>query len=172
MIKECLVCGKKFDGPSYKKYCGSKCRRKEDSKKRQHPPEMKVCDVCGKEFLAFSMRRKTCSDECSIEHERQWRNAYRKKYYKEVEAGTRTIERKEKEEGVNIMSKKMEEEFFKERERMNRFRRGDPEALERNAARAKQCGVSYGYYMGMKYSMSKEKFANWEREMVSKQQCS
>ena len=61
----CVVCGTEFE-TSYKnkKYCSEDCKTKANKENYvEREPKIKICIVCGKEFVAKANAR-TCSTEC------------------------------------------------------------------------------------------------------------
>ena len=68
----CAVCGKPLTGRQ-ERYCSKRCKGKaERNRLRESRPEaIKVCQNCGKEFVADHKNRKYCSDECEKEGNRK-----------------------------------------------------------------------------------------------------
>ncbi len=68
----CVVCGKALTGKQ-ERYCGERCKKKaERNRLRENRPKaIKVCQHCGKEFVADHKNRKYCSDECEKEGNRK-----------------------------------------------------------------------------------------------------
>ena len=64
----CPVCGNEFVTyiKNARKYCSDDCKHKADYKrkrKRQYPMP-RVCDICGKEFMATHWHSRYCSEFC------------------------------------------------------------------------------------------------------------
>lgn len=62
MIKECIICGKVFDGANASKTCSKECSniRKSQTDKLKRIKE-RACKSCGKKYVGTKM---FCSDEC------------------------------------------------------------------------------------------------------------
>jgi predicted nucleic acid-binding Zn ribbon protein len=70
MIKECVVCGKKFDAKGRSKTCRDECSEKNERirdfgrYRKRKPIAIMNCEVCGKDFERIG-NRKTCDEKCS-----------------------------------------------------------------------------------------------------------
>jgi hypothetical protein len=95
IIRECAVCGKKFDSRKGTKTCSSECSREyklasgrrhyaTNSEKilarRRRPPKIKQCVICGKTFVVTGKRASkvnacspTCQHERTLMRLRAWR---------------------------------------------------------------------------------------------------
>ena len=64
MKKCCTICNAEFEAKyNYAKYCGSKCRKENDSRRRKKTDWNKTCVICDKEYQSKA-RSVTCSIEC------------------------------------------------------------------------------------------------------------
>lgn len=91
MIKTCVVCGNEFEARRTIQLCCSKpcsdTRRTTKNKfRRRNLARGKICVVCSTEFQPTFERRsaKTCSDECSYQRRKSWRDAYLPNYRTET----------------------------------------------------------------------------------------
>ena len=63
-MKLCKFCGKEIDEKRI--YCSRSCRNKANPRQGHEEPHIpKICEICGKEFLATRRDRKYCSDSCN-----------------------------------------------------------------------------------------------------------
>jgi predicted nucleic acid-binding Zn ribbon protein len=58
-IKNCVFCGKEFEGTDYRKYCSPYCRNEAG-----YNNFTKICTICGKEFHTNSNKIEYCSLGC------------------------------------------------------------------------------------------------------------
>lgn len=74
-IRECKICGKKFESHNGIEVCSNDCRlerkRRQDKKSNERRkngesnlPIIYTCQVCGKQFEGLA--QKYCSDECRL----------------------------------------------------------------------------------------------------------
>lgn len=75
LYESCLNCNKKIIQNSMgrkRKYCSDKCRHEYGSKNNNRKIYELVCEYCGKQYEALSMKRKYCSHDCYIRN-KYWR---------------------------------------------------------------------------------------------------
>ena len=76
----CAVCGKPLTGRQ-ERYCSKRCKGKAERNRlrESRPKAIKVCQNCGKEFVADPKNRKYCSEECVQEQRKAQVLRYRVK---------------------------------------------------------------------------------------------
>lgn len=78
----CINCNKKIEQKNTghkRKYCSDKCRYIYSNKNSKRDLYNLVCEYCGKEYEALSIKRKYCSDTCYIKN-----NYWRKEDVEEI----------------------------------------------------------------------------------------
>jgi len=101
-IKECTVCGQKFESRYGKEVCSDECfvkrKQKQDAEGnerrrtgRSGEPITKTCPWCGSEFEG--LKRKYCSPECSEAARKQRKEELFDEYYSDPEKRRRHISR-------------------------------------------------------------------------------
>lgn len=82
MIRECVICGEKFESNRAKKFCSSPCKLESERRRSKRnripiPPKVKNCVICGKEFET-KRNASCCSHECTRERDRANARRYSK----------------------------------------------------------------------------------------------
>lgn len=147
----CKVCGNEFESVhANTKYCSNECRKADGcSYIAIEKPTIKTCRICGKQFEVYKSKRIICSEECR----RVAMNTKRKKYESRIKREGKKETQEEKEM----------KEFMAKLKASRDFRKTDPKRVADINAKAKAIGVSYGMYVGMQQSLSKERFNEWVR---------
>jgi hypothetical protein len=135
MIKQCRHCGSDFEVDENNhhqrkiEYCSDKCRHREhDLRKRGGPVRIeKVCEECGKPYIAGRRDSVTCSRECNYERNKR-RVRDRGAYYREKYRAERILQ----EEKAKRKKKKIE-------------------SIDQIQKKAQAMGMSYGQYMAQLY---------------------
>lgn len=62
----CPICGNEFvtNTKNARKYCSDECKQNAVYKRKRQYPKPRVCDICGKEFMATHWRSRYCSEFC------------------------------------------------------------------------------------------------------------
>ena len=68
MVNKCVGCGRDFESPNKKEYCGNKCYHKVNYTKQE---VSHVCVYCGNRFTSRQKRTKFCSVACGNKHRRR-----------------------------------------------------------------------------------------------------
>ena len=80
MKKNCVICGKEFEGNSQAKYCSKECNSTARKAMYKYAPKRTVtCVVCGNVFETASHNKNTCSEPCRKKRESQRCVGYQKK---------------------------------------------------------------------------------------------
>ena len=97
--RTCPVCGKSFfvTPKSRRKYCSGECSRQYNHEKyfrtyKPTPKVTKVCEHCGKKFVAKRKSQRFCSDGCAVAH---WRGKRDETYNAAEESAKRVARRGE-----------------------------------------------------------------------------
>lgn len=128
----CEICGKKVIQKYKSKYCSEECKilgrnkiqrewRRKNSNSDYMVPEIKICQICEKEFTAIGINKKRmiyCSDECR----KKGRNKKSNEYHK---ANSSSLTRK------------------------NVQRRKPALSIGEISKRAREAGMTYGKYVAM-----------------------
>lgn len=81
IVRQCVVCGKRFEALGSTKTCSLECRRerkRERKRERRRKGNQKVCVVCGAPLIGIRSV-KTCSSECRRRRKQQREQEYRQK---------------------------------------------------------------------------------------------
>lgn len=130
MIKQCRHCGSDFevDGTNHHErkieYCSNLCRHRAHHARKMGGPVMieKVCQECGKTYIARRCDSVTCSRECNYERNR-----------KRVKAAGTAYREKMKAERQRLNEELMSKKKF--------------ESIEDIQRKARAMGMSYGKYL-------------------------
>lgn len=159
----CKVCGKTFMSPRKKTICSEECVKEQAKRKYLEKYELKgdvnhVCVVCGKAFIDRNPLHTTCSKPCKATlHQKSARRSKMKKTLRDrgIEFTEDNLEEiyKKNVNSAAVQAKKEKKEteaYMKEIDDHIAFRKSiKKETIARDEKKARQLGVSYGYYVAV-----------------------